>query len=136
MICGTRCMKSKRSVVPPTTVPARAWTRSDAVYDSPSQPVDTSTNSQKYDPDIHTNIPKFPLVMPADSFGFSFSGLKSAAIREIQLRASLLQTQTPLGLKDLIEISYGYQETITKILSERLIEAFKKTGAKSMALVG
>lgn len=38
--------------------------------------------------------------------------------------------------KDHIEISYGYQTIITKILSERLIEAQKKKHAKSIALVG
>jgi|GEM_PF-2891171 len=42
--------------------------------------------AQKYDALIHTNIPKFPLVLPADSLDFSFSGIKSAAIREIELR--------------------------------------------------
>jgi N6-L-threonylcarbamoyladenine synthase len=45
--------------------------------------------AQKYDPEIHKNIPSFPLVLPEWSLNFSFSGLKSAALREIQLRASL-----------------------------------------------
>lgn len=89
--------------------------------------------AQKYDAEIHTNIPSFPLVLPAESLNFSFSGLKSAAIREIDIRK---KDHPELIEKDLVEISYGYQETITKILSERLIEALKKTGAKSMALVG
>jgi N6-L-threonylcarbamoyladenine synthase len=116
--------------------------------------------AQKYDPAIHKNIPSFPLVLPEWNLNFSFSGLKSAALREIDLR---IKKTCPLkkgeewvnltlsneGWKskwrgqggflsetDLIEISYGYQGIITNILSKRLIEAQKKTGAKSIGLVG
>ena len=42
--------------------------------------------AQKYDPQLHTNIPRFPLVLPPKTLNFSFSGLKSAALREINLR--------------------------------------------------
>lgn len=89
--------------------------------------------AQKYNPDIHKNIPNFPLVFPEDSLNFSFSGLKSAALREIEARK---KDHGELNEIDFIEISHGYQKTITKILSERLIEAMKKQGAKSIALVG
>ena len=89
--------------------------------------------AQKYDPHIHINIPKFPLVLPEWSLNFSFSGLKSAALREIELRK---KDHSELTEIDLIEISYGYQKTITEILSRRLIEAFEKMEAQSLALVG
>jgi tRNA A37 threonylcarbamoyltransferase TsaD len=59
--------------------------------------------AQKYTPKIHTNIPKFPLVLPADSLDFSFSGLKSAAIREIELR-KILKIRTQVG-QDMPDIS-------------------------------
>lgn len=89
--------------------------------------------AQKYDSEIHKNIPSFPLVLPEWSLNFSFSGLKSAALREIELRK---KDHSELTETDLIEISYGYQGIITEILSKRLIEAQKKTGAKSIGLVG
>lgn len=89
--------------------------------------------TQKYDSAIHKNIPSFPLVLPEWNLNFSFSGLKSAALREIELR---IKDHRELTEADLIEISYGYQYIITEILSKRLIEAQKKTGAKSIGLVG
>ncbi len=89
--------------------------------------------AQKYTPEIHTRIPAFPLVLPEESLNFSFSGLKSAALREIMLRE---KDHGKLTETDHIEISYGYQTIIIRILSERLIEAQKKTHAKSIALVG
>jgi N6-L-threonylcarbamoyladenine synthase len=89
--------------------------------------------AQKYNPEVHTNIPTFPLVFPEETLNFSFSGLKSAALREIELRK---KDHTELTEIDHIEISYGYQKIITTILSKRLVEAQKKTGAKSLALVG
>lgn len=88
--------------------------------------------AQKYNPDIHRNIPSFPLVLPEWTLNFSFSGIKSAALREIETR----QKHNHLTETDKIEISYSYQKTITTILSSRLIEAFRKTEAKSLALVG
>lgn len=89
--------------------------------------------AQKYNPAIHRNIPSFPPVLPEWSLNFSFSGLKSAALREIELRK---KDHSELTETDLIEISYGYQGIITEILSKRLLEAQKKTGAKSIGLVG
>ncbi|MBP6921599.1 tRNA (adenosine(37)-N6)-threonylcarbamoyltransferase complex transferase subunit TsaD [Candidatus Gracilibacteria bacterium] len=89
--------------------------------------------SQKYTPSLHKNIPSFPLVLPEGNLNFSFSGLKSAALREIELR---IKDHSELTETDLIEISYGYQKIITEILAKRLIEAQKKTGTKSIGLVG
>lgn len=42
--------------------------------------------AQKYNPEIHKHIPSFPIVLPKETLNFSFSGLKSAALREIELR--------------------------------------------------
>ncbi|MFA6080018.1 MAG: tRNA (adenosine(37)-N6)-threonylcarbamoyltransferase complex transferase subunit TsaD [Candidatus Gracilibacteria bacterium] len=67
--------------------------------------------AQKYTPKIHTNIPKFPLVLPADSLDFSFSGLKSAAIREIELR-KILKIRTQVG-QDMPDISQNKNIGIT-----------------------
>lgn len=89
--------------------------------------------AKKYNPEIHTNIPKFPLVLPADSLDFSFSGLKSAAIREITLRK---EKETELREDDRIEIAYGYQNTVTDILTERVIQASRIHQVKTICLVG
>lgn len=101
--------------------------------------------AQKYNPEIHTNIPKFPLVLPVDSLDFSFSGLKSAAIREITLRKSPpsvipaeagIHPERVLTENDRIEIAYGYQNTVTNILTERVIQASKIHQVKTICLVG
>ncbi len=89
--------------------------------------------AKQYHPDIHTNVPRFPLVLPPDSLDFSFSGLKSAAIREITARK---ETQGELSEKDRIEIAYGYQNTITEILAHRIMEASKIHTVKTICLVG
>lgn len=107
--------------------------------------------AQKYDPKIHKNIPKFPIVLPEGNLNFSFSGLKSAALREIEKRCTGIMPPCEGGMSEgqggcvgiwkltsgeLIEISYGYQKTIVEILSRRLIEAREIMYAKSIALVG
>lgn len=89
--------------------------------------------SQKYDPEIHKNIPNFTTHLAVDGLDFSFSGLKSAALREIEARK---KDHGELTETDHIEISYGYQKTIMTVLSERLIKAHKKLKTKSLALVG
>jgi len=94
---------------------------------------DVDELTQKYNPEIHKNIPKFPLVLPADSLNFSFSGIKSAAIREITLR---IEQHKELTENDKIEIAYGYQNTVTEILAQRIIQAQKATQATTICLVG
>jgi N6-L-threonylcarbamoyladenine synthase len=89
--------------------------------------------AKKYNPEIHTNIPKFPLVLPAGSLDFSFSGLKSAAIREITLRK---EQETELTENDRIEIAYGYQSIVTDILAERVKQATEIHKVKTICLVG
>lgn len=156
---------------------------------------DVDQLAQKYNPEIHTNIPRFPLVLPADWLNFSFSGIKSAAIREIELRKiqnmgielpppweggqekrselggfyipyrpdltqkaqkkqGLTTPPTPpyqgggnspstttenswtLTENDRIEIAYGYQNTVTEILTQRIMQAQKETQATTICLVG
>ncbi len=89
--------------------------------------------AKQYNPDIHQNIPKFPLVLPSDSLDFSFSGLKSAAIREISTRKEI---QDELSDDDRIEIAYGYQNTVTEILTHRITEGAKLHSVKTLCLVG
>ncbi len=120
-----------------STIDDSAWETMDKVGRMLGLPFPAGSHidalSQKYNPDIHTNIPAFPIVLEKDTFDFSFSGLKSAALREIERRK---KWHWDLSEIDQIEISYGYQRTIMTILSRRLIEAQEKRGAKSLALVG
>jgi len=89
--------------------------------------------ARKYTPGIHTNIPKFPLVLPSDGLNFSFSGLKSAAIREITLRK---EVYPELSENDRIEIAYGYQSIVTDILAERVKQTTEIHKVKTICLVG
>lgn len=75
---------------------------------------------------------KFPLVLPTDSWDFSFSGIKSAAIREIE---AIIQKRH-LTVQDQQKIAFSYQSTVTNILSTRLIQATKHFHGKSVCLVG
>lgn len=89
--------------------------------------------AQKYNPEVHIHIPHFPLVLPTENLDFSFSGLKSAALREIELRR---KNHGEITETDMIEISYGYQKTITEILVSRTLEAGRKFETKSICIVG
>lgn len=89
--------------------------------------------AQKYSLELHKNVPHFPLVLPAESLDFSFSGLKSAALREIETRK---KDHGEITEVDMIELSYGYQKTITDILVARTLEAQKKFDTKSICIVG
>lgn len=88
--------------------------------------------AHKFDANKHTLI-DFPLVLPADCLDFSFSWLKSAALREIEIRKKDHEEITEI---DRIEIAYSYQKIITDILIARTLEAQKKLWAKSICIVG
>ena len=87
--------------------------------------------SGKFDTSQHTLI-DFPLVLPADCLDFSFSWLKSAALREIEMRK---KEHGEITEADRIEIAYSYQKIITDILIARTLEAQKKLWAKSICIV-
>lgn len=86
-----------------------------------------------YNPQIHKILPKFPLVLMPGTLDFSFSGLKSAAIREITARKEINWTLSEI---DQVEIAYSYQEIVTDILSRRMLEAATIHNAQSLCLVG
>lgn len=86
----------------------------------------------KFDPSKHVII-DFPLVLPLDCLDFSFSWLKSAALREIEIRK---KEHGEITEKDMIEIAYSYQKIITDILITRTLEAQKILWAKSICIVG
>lgn len=75
----------------------------------------------------------FPIpLLEKDSLDFSFSGLKSAALREIQNR----KTDEKLSDDDTGEICYQYLESITLTLVEKLMRAVEQTSVSQIYLVG
>lgn len=70
----------------------------------------------------------FPVVLlERDSLDFSFSWLKTAVKREIDIRGTLSES-------DKREISYEFEETVVRILSEKLMRAVQKVWVKTLCL--
>ncbi len=93
----------------------------------------------------------FPEVMlEPDSLDFSFSGIKTAVKREVDKRRIQYEKWSmryeagsmnvlqwfPLPMKDMQEIAYEFEETMTNILSKKLLRALEKTWACMMLLAG
>lgn len=76
----------------------------------------------------------FPLVMlEKDSLDFSFSGLKSAVKRYIDIESATTEWLTETKK---IHIAYEFEEIVTEILSKKLERAIAQKWAKMMILAG
>ncbi len=76
----------------------------------------------------------FPLVMlEKDSLDFSFSGLKSAVKRYIDIESASPEWLTQ---DKKIQIAYEFEEIVTDILSKKLERAIAQKWAKTMILAG
>jgi N6-L-threonylcarbamoyladenine synthase len=71
----------------------------------------------------------FPRAWLEDSWDFSFSGLKTAVMREVQQ----LGTQKPLPVADL---AASFQEAVVDVLVTKTIKAVKQFSAKSLLVAG
>ncbi len=72
----------------------------------------------------------FPRVwLKKQEFDFSFSGLKSAVKREVELRWKL-------SLEDKREIAFEFQNAVTEVLAYKLINAAKQKNVKTVMLAG
>ena len=72
----------------------------------------------------------FPRVfLEKSEFGFSFSGLKSAVKREVDIRGELT-------LADQQEISYEFQSAVNEVLCYKLLEASRQKWVKTVLLAG
>ncbi|MDD5213516.1 MAG: tRNA (adenosine(37)-N6)-threonylcarbamoyltransferase complex transferase subunit TsaD [Candidatus Gracilibacteria bacterium] len=72
----------------------------------------------------------FPRVwLKKQEFDFSFSGLKSAVKREVELRGKL-------SLEDKREIAFEFQNAVTEVLAYKLINAAKQKNVKTVMLAG
>ncbi|MGE3279091.1 MAG: tRNA (adenosine(37)-N6)-threonylcarbamoyltransferase complex transferase subunit TsaD [Candidatus Altimarinota bacterium] len=72
------------------------------------------------------------------SFHFSFSGLKSEVIREVQRRSTAEVTSRDLSLSDVdrAEIAYAFQDAVVDVLVTKLVGAAKKFQAKEIHIAG
>jgi N6-L-threonylcarbamoyladenine synthase len=78
-----------------------------------------------------------------ENFDFSFSGLKSEVLREVQSRTlpchceSVGQDRDPgLPVEDQFEIAFAFQEAVCDVLSEKLVVAAKRHKVKEVHLAG
>ena len=69
---------------------------------------------------------------------FSFSGLKTSVLRHVTARrASLgLSADAPLPDSDVRDIAAGFQRTVVEVLLDRLFEAARGYGARSVGIAG
>lgn len=78
----------------------------------------------------------FPeVILSKESLDFSFSGLKSAVKREVDLR-KFKNPDGELTKEDVSEISFEFQETVVRILSHKLFLAAGQYGIRSVILAG
>jgi N6-L-threonylcarbamoyladenine synthase len=80
----------------------------------------------------------FPRAWLGDSYDFSFSGLKTAAIRTVAAtRAGLgLAEGEPLPPEAVAELAYGFQASVVDVLATKTIRAAERTGARTIVLGG
>ena len=83
----------------------------------------------------------FPIpLLEKDSLDFSFSGLKSAALREIQERIQnwefRIENWEKLAEEDINEICFEYRESICLVLLEKIQRAMKQYDTEQLYLVG
>lgn len=75
----------------------------------------------------------FPIpLLEQGSLDFSFSGLKSAALREIQQR----KQKSELVSEDIAEISYAYRESVCLTLVEKVFRAVDQNDVSQVVVVG
>jgi len=83
----------------------------------------------------------FPRAWLGDTFDFSFSGLKTAARRQVARELGLdPEKATPDGAAlpetAVAELAYGFQESVVDVLSGKTIRAAQESGARTIVLGG
>jgi len=83
----------------------------------------------------------FPRAWLGDSFDFSFSGLKTAARREVarELGAdvdTMSSDAQPLPEAAVAELAHGFQESVVEVLSTKTLRAAEEVGAQTIIVGG
>lgn len=73
------------------------------------------------------------MLLEKESLDFSFSGIKTAVKRDIDMR---IKNSSSLSEEDRGEIAYEFEEVVTTILAKKLLRALEQTDAKMMLLAG
>ena len=83
----------------------------------------------------------FPRAWLGDTFDFSFSGLKTAARREVAREAgvdprTMATDGQPLPEASVSELAYAFQESVVDVLSSKTLRAAEETGARTIVIGG
>ncbi|MDQ3937750.1 MAG: tRNA (adenosine(37)-N6)-threonylcarbamoyltransferase complex transferase subunit TsaD [Chloroflexota bacterium] len=85
---------------------------------------------------------RFPRAWLGQTFNFSFSGLKTAARREVARELGAdpelgpPDDAEPLPERSVAELAYGFQESVVDVLSTKTLRAAEETGARTIILGG
>ncbi len=83
----------------------------------------------------------FPRAWLGDSFDFSFSGLKTAARREVARELgtdvnAMSSDAQPLPDAAVAELAYGFQESVVDVLTSKTLRAAEEIGARTVVVGG
>jgi N6-L-threonylcarbamoyladenine synthase len=83
----------------------------------------------------------FPRAWLGDTFDFSFSGLKTAARREVARELgtdvnAMSSDAQPLPDAAVSELAYGFQESVVDVLSSKTLRAAEEIGARTIVVGG
>jgi N6-L-threonylcarbamoyladenine synthase len=83
----------------------------------------------------------FPRAWMADTFDFSFSGLKTAARREVARElgvdaAAIDGDGHELAESAVAELAYGFQDSVVDVLSSKTLRAAEESGARTIVVGG
>jgi N6-L-threonylcarbamoyladenine synthase len=85
---------------------------------------------------------RFPRAWLGDSFDFSFSGLKTAARREVARELGVDPAQGPadggagLSAAAVAELAYGFQDSVVDVLATKTLRAVEAAAARTIILGG
>jgi len=82
---------------------------------------------------------RFPRAWLGDSYDFSFSGLKTAARRTVDVAradAGLREPEEPLPHAVVAELAWGFQDAVVDVLVSKTARAAEAIGARSIVLGG
>lgn len=87
---------------------------------------------QKYSETGNPNAIDFPIAQLKGKYDFSFSGLKTAVLRHLEINYSEMN----IPQSDLPDLAASFQSAVVKALSQKVIKAIKNFEIKSISLVG
>jgi N6-L-threonylcarbamoyladenine synthase len=93
-------------------------------------------NLERAASEAHPNGFILPRAWLPGTYDFSFSGLKTAVSRHVARLADERASNAPLPPRVVADVSYAFQESVADVLTRKLEQATRDTGARSAAIVG